>query len=36
MRETTDEIADPVTELELELGQLRQAISKEYEEVANY
>jgi SAM-dependent methyltransferase len=35
MRETTDAIANTVAELGLELGELRQAISKEYEEVAN-
>ncbi len=35
MRGTTDVIADTVAELGLELGELRQAISKEYEEVAN-
>ncbi len=35
MRRTTDAIADTVEELGLELGELRQAISKEYEEVAN-
>jgi len=35
MSGATDVIADPVAELGLELGELRQAISKEYEEVAN-
>lgn len=35
MRETTDVIADTLAELGLELGELRQAISKEYEEVAD-
>ncbi len=35
MRETTDAIADKVAELGLELDDLRQAIIKEYEEVAN-
>jgi SAM-dependent methyltransferase len=35
MKATTEAIADTVSELGLELGELRQAISKEYEEVAN-
>jgi len=35
MSGTTDAVADTVAELGLELGELRQAISKEYEEVAN-
>ncbi len=35
MRGTTDAIADTMAELGLELGDLRQAIIKEYEEVAN-
>jgi SAM-dependent methyltransferase len=35
MKGTTDTIADTVAELGLELGDLRQAISREYEEVAN-
>jgi arsenite methyltransferase len=35
MKGTTDAIADTVAELGLEIGDLRQAISKEYEEVAN-
>jgi SAM-dependent methyltransferase len=34
MKGTMDAIADTVAELGLELGELRQAISKEYEEVA--
>ena len=34
MSGTTDAVADTVAELGLELGELRQAISKEYEEVA--
>ncbi len=35
MREATEAITDTVAELGLERGELRQAISKEYEEVAN-